>query len=185
MTYHLNFEGTAFNVLDHHGKVWLRAADIAEALGYSRSDKISRIYRRHAREFTPDMTAVVEAPDLEHTKGVPGDLEPRSGVAGQNRTTRIFSLRGAHLLGMLARTAKAAAFRVWVLNVLEGVTHAPADLHARLLAAERDEARSFAQASNAARTLAMRRRAKPLLLEAVTRARAEVQMVLALEGGAA
>lgn len=175
MTYHLNFEGTAFNVLDHHGKVWLRAADIAEALGYSRSDKISRIYRRHAREFTPDMTAVVEAPDLE----------PRSGVAGQNRTTRIFSLRGAHLLGMLARTAKAAAFRVWVLNVLEGVTHAPADLHARLLAAERDEARSFAQASNAARTLAMRRRAKPLLLEAVTRARAEVQLVLALEGGAA
>lgn len=78
MTYHLNFEGTAFNVLDHHGKVWLRAADIAEALGYSHSDKISRIYRRHAREFTPDMTAVVEAPDLE----------PRSGVAGPNKAQR-------------------------------------------------------------------------------------------------
>ncbi|MEY4908921.1 MAG: hypothetical protein RL260_2639 [Pseudomonadota bacterium] len=76
----IKFETTTFNVIDHNGKVWLRAADIAEALGYSRSDKISRIYRRHAREFTPDMTAVVEAPDPEHTKGVPGDLEPRSGA---------------------------------------------------------------------------------------------------------
>jgi prophage antirepressor-like protein len=86
---------------------------------------------------------------------------------------------------MFARTPKAEAFRRWVLDMLEGVTHAPADLHARLLAAEREEAKSFAQASNAARTLSLRRRAKPILLEAVTRARAEVQMVLALEGGAA
>jgi hypothetical protein len=34
---------------------------------------------------------------------------------------RIFSLRGAHLLGMFARTARAAEFRRWVLDILEGV----------------------------------------------------------------
>jgi prophage antirepressor-like protein len=181
----ITFEDTTFNVVDHSGKVWLRAADIAQALGYSRSDKISRIYRTHAREFSADMTVLVDIPDPEHLLCVPDQPEPRSGVPGLTRSVRLFSLRGAHLLGMFARTPKAEAFRRWVLDVLEGVTHAPADLHARLLAAEREEARSFATASNAARTLAMRRRAKPILLEAVTRARAEVQMVLALEGGAA
>jgi hypothetical protein len=33
---------------------------------------------------------------------------------------RIFSPRGCYLLGMLARTTRAKAFRVWVLDVLEG-----------------------------------------------------------------
>lgn len=34
------------------------------------------------------------------------------------RETRIFSLRGCHLLGMLAKTETAKAFRRWVLDVL-------------------------------------------------------------------
>lgn len=34
---------------------------------------------------------------------------------------RIFSLRGCHLLAMLARTPVAEAFRRWVLDVLERV----------------------------------------------------------------
>ncbi|CAJ0743827.1 hypothetical protein R76696_04673 [Ralstonia mannitolilytica] len=33
---------------------------------------------------------------------------------------RIFSPRGCYLLGMLARTERAKAFRRWVLDVLEG-----------------------------------------------------------------
>jgi prophage antirepressor-like protein len=181
MTGPLMFQAVAFQIVDHKGQTWLTMRDITAALyndteGGGQSDapfanaekSLKRLHKRHAREFTADMTSLVK---VQTTRGM--------------QMVRIFSLRGAYLLGMFARTPKAEAFRRWVLDVLEGVTHAPADLHARLLAAEREEARSFAQASNAARTLAMRRRAKPLLLEAVTRARAEVQMVLALEGGAA
>lgn len=35
---------------------------------------------------------------------------------------RIFSLRGAHLVAMFARTPKAKAFRRWVLDVLDAIT---------------------------------------------------------------
>ena len=34
-------------------------------------------------------------------------------------TVRIFSLRGAHLVAMFARTQKAQSFRVWVLDLIE------------------------------------------------------------------
>ena len=36
---------------------------------------------------------------------------------------RVFSLRGAHLLGMLARTKKAKEFRRWVLDIIEQHRH--------------------------------------------------------------
>ena len=38
---------------------------------------------------------------------------------GGLQQVRVFSLRGAHLLGMLARTEKAKEFRRWVLDVIE------------------------------------------------------------------
>ena len=38
---------------------------------------------------------------------------------GQTREVRIFSLRGAHLIAMFARTAIAKQFRKWVLDVLD------------------------------------------------------------------
>ena len=40
-------------------------------------------------------------------------------TAGGVQQVRVFSLRGAHLLGMLANTDKAKAFRRWVLDVLD------------------------------------------------------------------
>ena len=40
-------------------------------------------------------------------------------TAGGLQQVRVFSLRGAHLLGMLARTEKAKEFRRWVLDVIE------------------------------------------------------------------
>lgn len=73
------------------------------ALGYANgADAIQKIYTRHADEFTDAMTAVVTLP----TEGGPQE-------------TRIFSLRGCHLLAMFARTPVAKAFRKWVLDVLE------------------------------------------------------------------
>lgn len=42
------------------------------------------------------------------------------GVASTGTEVRLFSARGAHLFAMLARTERAAQFRRWVLDVLEG-----------------------------------------------------------------
>ena len=102
----LAFENTTFEIVDQNGQPWLRATDVANALGYSRSDKVGRLYSRNADEFTPAMTAVIETP----TSGLSGNLVTE---------IRIFSLRGAHLLAMFARTEKAKAFRVWLLDLIE------------------------------------------------------------------
>lgn len=74
-------------------------------------DQVKKIYRRHASEFGERMTSTV----LVNTDGGPQQV-------------RLFSLRGANLLGMLARTKKAAEFRSWILDVLERVA---ADAFAR------------------------------------------------------
>lgn len=98
----LAFQSTTFEVVDQQGQPWLRAREIAAALGYADEDAISRIYARRSDEFTSSMTCTVKLT-----------------VQGQDREVRIFSLRGAHLLAMFARTKIAKDFRRWVLDVLE------------------------------------------------------------------
>lgn len=101
----LRFQDTEFDVVEIHGQTWLRGWQIASALGFkSPSVDISKMFSRNADEFTDDMTQVIELP-----------------TAGGRQPARIFSLRGAHLLGMLARTDVAKAFRRWVLDVLDGI----------------------------------------------------------------
>ena len=100
----LVFESTEFDVVDIHQIPWLRGYQIGSALEYSDgSVGIAKLYERNADEFTDDMTQVLDLP-----------------TAGGIQPVRIFSPRGCYLLGMLARTEKAKAFRVWVLDVLEG-----------------------------------------------------------------
>jgi len=101
----LQFQDTEFNVIDLHGQPWLRGHQIGDALGYQNTRQdMQKLYDRNSAEFSDVMTQVVDLP-----------------TAGGRQQVRIFSLRGAHLLGMLARTAVAAAFRRWVLDVLDGV----------------------------------------------------------------
>lgn len=99
----LIFEEVEFDVVDIHNVPWLRGPQIEGALGYEKRDAIQQIYSRNADEFTEEMTQVMELP-----------------TAGGVQPVRIFSPRGCYLLGMLARTEKAKAFRSWVLDVLEG-----------------------------------------------------------------
>ena len=101
----LTFENTEFDVVDIHNVPWLRGPQIAGALGYNRDDRLADLYARNADEFTDEMTQVLELP-----------------TAGGVQPVRVFSPRGCYLLGMLARTEKAKAFRQWVLDVLEGRT---------------------------------------------------------------
>ena len=103
MSQALCFQSVEFDVIQQNQQPWVRGYQIGRALGYTAPDvQISKLYTRHADEFTPAMTAVVTLP----TEGGPQE-------------TRIFSLRGCHLLAMFARTPVAKAFRRWVLNVIE------------------------------------------------------------------
>lgn len=99
----LVFQDHQFDVIDRNGQPWLRLPQIEGALGYgNRGRGLYNLYKSHADEFTDSMTAVISLP-----------------TAGGPQETRIFSLRGCHLLAMFARTPVAKAFRHWVLNILE------------------------------------------------------------------
>lgn len=116
----LTFKSKTFEIVDHNGQAWLTLSDIAAALyakGGDQSDaplqrgsqiatpiesRVRDLYRRHADEFTAGMTALVERV-----------------TAGGKQMVRIFSLRGAHLLAMFARTPVAKEFRAWVLDILD------------------------------------------------------------------
>ena len=98
----LVFESTEFDVVDLHNVPWLRGGQVVGALGYSDpADSLQKLYSRNADEFTDEMTQVLDLP-----------------TAGGIQPVRIFSPRGCYLLGMLARTEKAKAFRAWVLDAL-------------------------------------------------------------------
>ena len=101
----LTFENTEFDVVDIHNVPWLRLPQIGVALGYENPYKLQQLHARNADEFTKEMTQVLELP-----------------TAGGVQPVRVFSPRGCYLLGMLARTDRAKAFRQWVLDVLEGRT---------------------------------------------------------------
>ncbi len=103
----LAFRNTEFEIIDRNNQPWLRATQIDLALDYADGKAIQRIYSRNKDEFTDAMTGVVK-------------LTTPTG----EQESRIFSLRGAHLLAMLSRTAVAKEFRRWVLDILEGVTEA-------------------------------------------------------------
>lgn len=99
----LSFHNVDFDITDIHGQPWLRGYQIGNALEYSDGAvAIAKLYDRNADEFTDSMTQVIELP-----------------TAGGKQQVRVFSLRGCHLLGMLARTKVAKEFRRWVLDVLE------------------------------------------------------------------
>lgn len=108
----IRFHDTQFTVIPHHGQPWLTATQIAQALGYASEKSISNLYNRNADEFTPCMTLVINS----MTKGF--------GNGSSEKEVRIFSLRGAHLIAMFARTALAKEFRRWVLDVLDRETAA-------------------------------------------------------------
>jgi prophage antirepressor-like protein len=105
----LSFRDVQFDAIDRNNQHWLRGLQVASALGFKNpSSDIANLYDRNADEFTDTMTALVE-------------LDTNGG----KQQVRIFSLRGCHLLAMLARTKIAKEFRKWVLDVLDRETVLP------------------------------------------------------------
>lgn len=99
----LTFQNFTFNPVTENGQVWLTSAELAKALEYSSSKSISTLYSRNEDEFTPAMTQVIEV----------------MTTGNYRKRVRIFSLRGAHLLAMFAKTVVAKQFRKWVLDILD------------------------------------------------------------------
>lgn len=105
----LTFQNINFSYMEMAGQIWLTASEVGQALEYADDKAIHHIFNRHADEFTSQMTGVVKVT-------TPGGMQDM----------RVFSLRGAHLIGMFARTPKAKEFRRWVLDVLDReVQHSP------------------------------------------------------------
>ena len=104
------FNGFMFSPVQHQSTLWVRAAELARALGYAQENSVSRIYRSNADEFTPDMTQLIEITAQSRNSSSQKIVDGRC---------RIFSLRGCHLLAMFARTPVAKEFRKWCLDVIE------------------------------------------------------------------
>lgn len=98
----LNFQDVSLETIADVDGIWLTANQIGYALQYADDKAVQRIYSRHADEFTQKMSRVVK-------------LTTPSG----NQETRVFSLRGAHMIAMFARTPVAKEFRQWVLDILD------------------------------------------------------------------
>lgn len=99
----LNFQGKAIVPVAGMTGIWLTSAEIANALQYKSAKSVTNLFNQNSDEFTSGMTQVIE-----------------SVTSGNYRKkVRVFSLRGAHLIAMFARTTVAKEFRRWVLDILD------------------------------------------------------------------
>lgn len=122
MTLALTFNDITLTIITHQNSLWIRAAELARALGYAREELVSRVYQRNADEFTPEMTQLIEI-----------SAEHHNGVLGSAGRCRIFSLRGCHLVAMCARNAALTPDQQCTLQaVVKGkVESIPADRRPR------------------------------------------------------
>ena len=102
----VQFNDHKIELIRHNGQDYMTLPQIEGALGFSNSGKaVSNIFNAHKEEFDEEMSCLIK----------------------QGRTrVRIFNREGAWLIGMFARTEKAAAFRRWVLKVLKTASDGPA-----------------------------------------------------------
>jgi DNA-binding CsgD family transcriptional regulator len=96
------FQSTELDTYDINGTRWLRGVQIVTPLGIT-SAALKMLYKRHRKEFSREMTDIITVPS-------PGGAQQ----------TRVFSPRGVALICMLVNSPKAAIFREWALDVLEG-----------------------------------------------------------------
>lgn len=105
----LTFNNNTLTTINQDSQIWLASKELARALGYKDTKHLNKLYNSNADEFSDNMTKVIET----------SESTASSKTKGLKVKTRIFSLRGCHLLAMFARTDIAKAFRVWVLDILE------------------------------------------------------------------
>ncbi|WP_237386728.1 BRO family protein [Xenorhabdus sp. Sc-CR9] len=89
------------------GKIWFTSKQMAELLEYKNEKSVTNLYNANKDEFTDDMTMVTES----MTIGINNSL--------RKKKVRIFSVRGSHLIGMLADTDVAKSLRRWLLDLAD------------------------------------------------------------------
>ena len=101
----VQFHEHKIELLRHNGQDYMTCRQIADVLDMSCRNGATDLYNAHKEEFDEEMSCLIK----------------------QGRTrVRIFNREGAWLIGMFARTPKAAAFRRWVLKVLKTASDGPA-----------------------------------------------------------
>ncbi|MGL9735564.1 MAG: hypothetical protein ACR5LF_07630 [Symbiopectobacterium sp.] len=88
-------------------KIWFTGDQLADLLGYADSKKVSNIYNRHKDEFTESMTNILKVMNYIENNEI------------QYAKVRAFSVRGAHLVGILSRTKVTKDFWIWLLDLVE------------------------------------------------------------------
>ena len=107
MANQLMFHSTAVQSFNHNNQIWITSTELSKLLKYSDSKSVTKIYSRNSDEFTNKMTMVVKLT----TNGINNSLREKS--------VRIFSLRGAHLIAMFANTEVAKEVRKWLLDLAD------------------------------------------------------------------
>lgn len=110
MATQLVFNNTPLSIINLNNQIWISSSELSKALNYSSSKSVTILYNRNKSEFTSKMTSVIKL----ITNGINNNLREKS--------VRIFSLRGAHLIAMFANTETAREFRKWVLDILDNET---------------------------------------------------------------
>ena len=101
----VQFYDHKIELIRYNGQDYMTLSQIGRALEVRENNGLSKIYNAHKEEFDEEMSCMIK----------------------QGRTrVRIFNREGAWLIGMFARTEKAAAFRRWVLKVLKTAADGPA-----------------------------------------------------------
>ncbi|WP_435575861.1 BRO-N domain-containing protein [Citrobacter portucalensis] len=113
-----NFHGVELAPVACQQGVWFTSADLAKALEYSNSRAVTMIFNKYADEFTSGMSQVIELVTAGNNTEVL-DLSTSTSAKNLKKKVRVFSLRGAHLIAMFARTRVAKEFRRWVLDILD------------------------------------------------------------------
>ncbi len=114
----LNFQGKALVPVSSITGTWLTSSDLAKALQYSNSRAVTMLYNKYADEFTSGMTQVLEVSTSSDDVEVL-DSSTSKKMRNLKKKVRVFSLRGAHLIAMFARTDVSKEFRRWVLDILD------------------------------------------------------------------
>lgn len=101
----LVFKGNKITPFDKgDGKIWFTNKQLSELLGYKDESSVTRIFNRNKDEFTDGMSQAVNLTVSNKNNEI------------QNKRVRIFSVRGAHLVGILSKTDIAKALRRWLLE---------------------------------------------------------------------
>ena len=90
----VSFADQDLSIINHDGRPWLTAANLALALNFEDTSAVTRIFQCHASEFTDEMTSTV-------------DLTVDRGAGHMRKQVRIFSPRGCHLVARFARAHHA------------------------------------------------------------------------------